>query len=94
MLLRGKHLLKKHLPEEPPLRSELLSSGQMKEHGKTLALRHQLTKERASPTLLIRLKENEKVLFETHALLLAAVKAKRLITPAGEWLLDNFYLIE
>ena len=23
-----------------------------------------------------------------------AVKAKRLITPAGEWLLDNFYLIE
>jgi cellobiose phosphorylase len=92
--LRGHHLVKKHMLEESPLRAELFSSGQMKLHGKTLAGSHKLTKERASPLLLTRLKANENVLVETHALLTAAVKVKRLITPAGEWLLDNFYLIE
>jgi cyclic beta-1,2-glucan synthetase len=89
-----KEIVKKHMPVESPLRLELFSSGQMKEYGKTLAGLHQLTKERARPTLLFRLKANENVLLETHALLSQAVKAKRLITPAGEWLLDNFYLIE
>ncbi len=92
--LRGKHLVKQRTPAEPPLRSELFSSEQMKQYGKTLAGLHKLTKERPHPTLLIRLTENENVLLETYTLLIAAVKHKRLITPGGEWLLDNFYLIE
>ncbi len=92
--LRGKLLVKKNTPEESPLRSELFSSGQMKQHGKMLAGSHKLTKERASQLLLNRLTENEFVLLKTQTLLTVAVKAKRLITPAGEWLLDNFYLIE
>ena len=87
--------MKKSMLEEPPLRSELFSSEQMKQHGKTLAGGHQLNKKKRPPhSLLTRLTENENVLIETHALLAAAVKAKRLITPAGEWLLDNLYLIE
>ena len=44
--------------------------------------------------LLARLAENERVLIEVRNLLEDAVRAKRRITPAGEWLLDNFYLIE
>ncbi len=92
--LRGKNPVKKSAPEESPLRSELFSSGQMKQHGKRLAGSHKLTKERASQLLLTRLTDNGNVLIETQSLLTAAVKAKRLITPAGEWLLDNFYLIE
>src|SRR5476649_580761 len=87
-------LVKKYTPEESPLRSEMFSSEQMKQHGKTLAGLHKLTKESSSPSLLTRLKENENVLLQTHALLIAAVRHKRLITPAGEWLLDNFYLME
>jgi len=79
---------------ELPLRLEMFSSEQMKQHGKTLAGLHQLTKARASASLLTRLTGNEKVLLETHVLLIEAVRHKRLITPAGEWLLDNFYLIE
>ena len=31
---------------------------------------------------------------KSATLLLKLVKANRQITPAGEWLLDNFYLIE
>lgn len=86
--------MKKNTSKESPLRAELFSSEQMKQHGKTLASSHRLTKERASPLLLNRLTENEKVLIETQTLLIAAVKESRLIAPAGEWLLDNFYLIE
>ncbi len=44
--------------------------------------------------LLTRLGENECVLHEVRDLLTEAVKGNRRITPAGEWLLDNFYLIE
>ena len=44
--------------------------------------------------LLKRLAENKAVLIGVRNLLTEAVKANRRITPAGEWLLDNFYLIE
>jgi len=80
--------------DEPPLRSELFSSDQMKRHGKTLASSHKLNLGRASDRLLTRLGENEDVLIGVRNLLTEAVKANRGIVPAGEWLLDNFYLIE
>ena len=38
--------------------------------------------------------ENENVLVDVVKLLTAAVRAHQRIAPAGEWLLDNFYLIE
>jgi cellobiose phosphorylase len=40
------------------------------------------------------LAENEGVLLGVRNLLTEAVKTDRRITPAGEWLLDNFYFIE
>ena len=66
----------------------------MEQHGKTLAGLHQLSPEQAPDQLLSRLAENEDVLIGVRDLLAEAVKANRRITPAGEWLLDNFYLIE
>jgi len=80
--------------EEPPLRAELFSADQMERHGKTLAGSHRLSSRRASDQLLARLADNEHVLLEACNLLTAAVKANRRISPAGEWLLDNFYLLE
>ena len=79
---------------EPPLRSELFSSDQMEQHGKTLAGQHTLRPGRGSDRLLARLDENETILKETRSLLAEAVRTDRRITPAAEWLLDNFYLIE
>jgi hypothetical protein len=80
--------------DAPPLRSELLSAEQMKQHGRTLAELHKLSPGRAPDQLLSRLAENESVLTGVHGLMTDAVAADRQITPAGEWLLDNFYLIE
>ena len=92
--LRRAGLQRQHADEEPPLRSELFSSDQMEQHGKSLAASHKLTPRRAADQLLARLAENEGVLIGACDLLTAAVTANRRITPAGEWLLDNFYLIE
>src|SRR4030065_1403057 len=80
--------------DEPPLRSELFSADQMEQHGKRLAAMHQLTQERPQDHLLSRLAANETILIGVCGRLTAAVKANQQITPASEWLLDNFYLIE
>jgi len=87
-------LAQEYAGDEPPLRSELFSSDQMKQHGKALADSHKLSLGRASDQLLTRLGENEGVLIEARNLLMEPVKGNRRIMPAGEWLLDNFYLIE
>ena len=85
---------RKHTYDELPLRSELLSSEQMKQHGRALANTHTLTSQRVSEQLLARLHENEEVLIETCNKLSKVVKDVSPIAPAEEWLLDNFYLIE
>jgi cyclic beta-1,2-glucan glucanotransferase len=89
----GDNLMKKYSNEKPPLRSELFSADQMESYGKTLAHKHEVTTDRAPNKLLKRLADNEDVLVEVHDLMTEAVKANSRIIPAGEWLLDNFYLI-
>jgi cyclic beta-1,2-glucan synthetase len=80
--------------DEQPLRSELLSAEQMEQHGKMLAGLHRLASGRAPDHLLSRLAANEGVLIGVCNQLTTAVAANERITPAGEWLLDNFHLIE
>ena len=92
--LRENALAKKFAGDEPPLRSELFSREQMEQHGKTLAGLHKLGPRGVPDRLLTRLAENEAVLVGACNLLTEAVKTHRRIAPAGEWLLDNFYLIE
>ncbi|MES2208376.1 MAG: glucoamylase family protein [Pseudomonadota bacterium] len=77
-----------------PLRAELFSVTQMEQYGSILAGAHQLSNGRAQDQLLTRLANNETVLRNTCNLLTESVKADRQMTPAAEWLLDNFYLIE
>jgi cellobiose phosphorylase len=77
-----------------PFRAELFSVDQMEQHGKALAANHRLSRYGRHNRLLQRLDENEKVLVDSCTLLMNVVKAKSRIAPAGEWLLDNFYLVE
>ena len=92
--LRNSNIPLKHSFDEPPLRSELFSADQMEQHGKRLATLHKLTQGRPQDQMLTRLAANEAVLAGVCERLTAAVKANQQITPASEWLLDNFYLIE
>jgi len=79
---------------EHPLRAELYSADQMEQHGEILAESHKNTRAHGPDRLLARLAENELVLKHACQLLSQAIAAERRVTPASEWLLDNFYLIE
>src|SRR5262245_45311545 len=79
--------------EDEPLRSELLSVDLLMVHARALAQRHQVDARAGPDRLMPRLAANEKILCEYNDQTLRAEKTRR-ITPAAEWLLDNFHLIE
>jgi len=78
----------------PPLRAEMLTIEQMGFLAKELAGKHEIDTKNKSELLLKRLADNEEVLRRVSDLLQETVKEKKTVPPAGEWLLDNFYLIE
>ncbi|HEY5037336.1 MAG TPA: hypothetical protein VII74_09420, partial [Chthoniobacterales bacterium] len=89
----GRHLPRRVRASEEPYRAELFGVDQLSRHAQTLAARHQVSPARASDRLLARVDRNEKVLRAFNRGTLAATESRR-VTPAAEWLLDNFYLIE
>ena len=80
--------------ERPPFRAELFTEQQLEQHAKAIAKKHRLIVAHPAEQLLKRLAANETILLEVYAALSDAVKNNTRIVPAGEWLLDNFYLIE
>jgi cyclic beta-1,2-glucan synthetase len=80
--------------EDEPLRAELFSADQMALHGKRLAATHILSTDALPEKLLSRLTSNERVLVDLAKQLAATGDGERRLSPAAEWLLDNFYLIE
>ena len=79
---------------EQPLRSELLSVDQLRQHARALAESHEIDRHRGSDRLLPRLAENEVALLRAYEAVSDAVKQGVRIAPAADWLLDNFHLIE
>ncbi|HEY0879774.1 MAG TPA: glucoamylase family protein [Zeimonas sp.] len=80
--------------DEPSETAEIYTADQMAQHGLRLARQHKLVAGRGGNDLLQRLANNEAVLVSIWQQLCATVAESRRTTPAGEWLLDNFYLIE
>ena len=78
---------------EPPLRAELFSVEQLARHAKALAVGHRVSSGQGRNRLLARLGQNEAILRAFNRLTYAVHQSQQ-VTPAGEWLLDNFYLIE
>src|SRR5687768_10033269 len=82
------------LPESP-LRAELFSISQLERHARTIAGWHELARDPGHHDwLLDRLGDNERTLRDAYALITDAVKRGRQITPAAEWFIDNYHLIE
>ncbi len=79
--------------DEQPLRGELLSIDLLKQYARTLAQDRRVENGRGPNILLPRLAYNEKILRHYNERTLEVEKNRR-ITPAAEWLLDNFHLIE
>ncbi|TLP72857.1 GH36-type glycosyl hydrolase domain-containing protein [Maribacter sp. ACAM166] len=77
-----------------PIRSELYTLNQMKTHAVIVARSHIVLEGKRKDKLLKRLDDNHKILVEVRNLLVESIQSGQAITPAAEWLLDNFYLIE
>ena len=75
------------------MRAELFGVEQLARHAEALAAKHRVVTGRGGNRLLARLEHNEEVLRTFNRATLAVPPTRR-ITPAAEWLLDNFYLIE
>jgi cyclic beta-1,2-glucan synthetase len=80
---------------QAPLRADLFSAEQMELHGQVLAQSHHLAAPgRAADQLLLRLADNSRTLTRICLQLSEVSIATQRVTPAGEWLLDNFHLIQ
>ncbi|MGQ0647198.1 MAG: hypothetical protein ACT4P7_06475, partial [Gemmatimonadaceae bacterium] len=79
-----------------PFRGEWLGAEHLAEHARAVARRQRVGPGRAlaSSVLLVRLADNQRVLEEAREVLNAAAEAGRDVTPAGDWLLDNFHVVQ
>jgi cyclic beta-1,2-glucan synthetase len=77
------------------LRAELFSVERLEQHAQSLATAQQVTS-RPTPrrSLGARLRDNESALLAAYRAIAAATGEGRAITPAAEWLLDNYHLVE
>jgi hypothetical protein len=81
--------------DSAPIRAELFSVERLGEHARSLAAAQGvMAGERKGASLAKRLAENEAVLLSAYRDIAKAVDAGTVITPAAEWLIDNFHVVE
>jgi cyclic beta-1,2-glucan synthetase len=80
---------------EKPIREELFSVERLEAHAKSLAVAQSVASRPSHGLpLAARLADNSAVLLSAYGSIVKAIDDGRQITPAGEWLVDNFHLVE
>src|SRR5664280_892133 len=80
---------------EEPILAELFSMERLEQHAQTLAAAQTVTDSpRRGKAFRPRVAENGRVLLESYRVLTRAIKDERSITPAAEWLVDNFPIVD
>ena len=78
-----------------PIRAELFSAEQLEQFAAALAAEQPVHPGKArGRRLLPRLRENARVLLRSHRAISEASRQTRTISPAAEWLLNNFHIVE
>ena len=80
---------------EPPIRAEIFGPQRFAQHGHSLGLTHRARRQPARVSHFFpRLRHNIAVLRQARRYIGLQAATGHDISPAGEWLLDNFHLIE
>ncbi len=80
---------------DEPIRAEIFSVERLELYAHALAAEHKNTSlPKRSLLLLPRLEENSKRLVRVYRSLADAISKERIISPASEWLVDNFHIVE
>ncbi|HEX9551253.1 MAG TPA: glucoamylase family protein, partial [Candidatus Limnocylindrales bacterium] len=75
--------------------SELFSVERLEQHARSLAAAQAITDEpRRGHAIGPRVAENGRVLLSSYRVLAGAIREERSITPAAEWLVDNFHIVD
>ena len=82
-------------PLQPPIRSEIFGPQRFAEHGRSLGQTHRAARAPRSATVFHpRLRSNIATLREAYQYIGLQAATGYDVSPAAEWLLDNFHLIE
>ena len=78
-----------------PIREELFSVERIEEHARSLAMAQPIAPQsRRGHPLAGRLSDNSVALRDAYRRIVGAANENRAITPAAEWLIDNYHLVE
>ncbi len=81
---------------EEPIRAELFGVERLEQHAESLAAAQPVVHaaREAGRKLAPRVRDNGRVLLEAYRAIAEAIHEERAITPAAEWLIDNFHIID
>src|SRR5580693_5778559 len=80
---------------EEPILGELFSVDRLEEHAQSLAAAQAISTDAgAGKPLIPRVAENGRLLLEYYRATARAIQREQAITPAAQWLVDNFYIVE
>ena len=81
-------------PEEP-IRAELFGGERLEQHAASLAVAQIVTDDaRVGMLLTPRVLENRRVLVESYQVIARTIRDENTITPAAEWFVDNFHIVD
>src|SRR5437899_6516872 len=80
---------------ELPIREELYSIERLEQYAAALAAEHKIAERPQRVSLLLpRLEENGRKLIDAYQALVESIREEHVISPAAEWLVDNFHSVE
>lgn len=87
-------LLSPPRPPDPPIRAELFGLHRFEQHGRSLAQAQKVETAPRAEEFFPRVAENIEALRRAYDYIAATSRTGHYVTPAAEWLLDNFHLVE
>src|ERR687892_321568 len=79
---------------EKPFQAEFFSVERLEQYAQTLAAEHKTVTKKGRAQLLPRLEDNGRKLEAVYKSLVEALRQGRAISPAAEWLVDNYHIVE
>ena len=80
--------------DEKPFQEEFFSVERLEQYAQTLAAKHKTVTRKGRAQLLPRLEDNGRKLESAYRALVEAIRQGRAISPAAEWLVDNYHIVE
>ena len=80
--------------EEQPIRDEIFSVERLEQYAQSLAAEHKIVRKKGRALLLPRLRDNGRKLVAVYQALVESLRLGHAISPAAEWLVDNFHIVE